>query len=152
MTTECTTGRPGFDPRQRQRFFSSSLCVQTNSQTHPASYLKRTGGPFSGPKREQGVRLTAPPHQCQGQEWVVAIYPSPPCLLLDGSVTPYIHIYIQTLIHRERNTWVIYSSMNRHDGGGSTHLHIHTHRRENLKFHFSQIYGPCSIWIALYNL
>jgi hypothetical protein len=28
--------------------FSSSLCVQTNPEVHPASYSKGTGGPFPG--------------------------------------------------------------------------------------------------------
>jgi hypothetical protein len=30
--------------------FSSSLCVQTGSGTHPASYPMGTGGPFPGGK------------------------------------------------------------------------------------------------------
>jgi hypothetical protein len=34
--------QPGFDPRQRQRIFSSSLCVQTSSEAHLASYPKGT--------------------------------------------------------------------------------------------------------------
>jgi hypothetical protein len=34
-----------FDPRQRQRVFSS-LCVQTNSEAHTAIYLMDTVNPF----------------------------------------------------------------------------------------------------------
>jgi hypothetical protein len=38
------TGRPGIDLRQRQRIFFSSLCVQTGSGAHPASYPMGTKG------------------------------------------------------------------------------------------------------------
>jgi hypothetical protein len=41
-----TTGQLRFDPQQRQKDFSSSLCVQTNSGAHPASCTTGTGGPF----------------------------------------------------------------------------------------------------------
>jgi hypothetical protein len=34
--------------------FSSSPCVQTGSETHPASYPMGTGGPFPGGKARQG--------------------------------------------------------------------------------------------------
>jgi hypothetical protein len=37
------TGQPRFDSWQRQ-----SLCVQTSSKAHPASYSLGTGGPFPG--------------------------------------------------------------------------------------------------------
>jgi hypothetical protein len=46
-------GRPGFDPRQGQRMFSS-LCVQTGSEAHPASYPMGTGGPIPGGKAWPG--------------------------------------------------------------------------------------------------
>jgi hypothetical protein len=48
-----TDGRPGdprFNPRQRRKDFSSSLCVQTGSGAHPASCTMDTGGPFPGAK------------------------------------------------------------------------------------------------------
>jgi hypothetical protein len=35
-----------FDPRQRRKDFSFSLCVQTSSEAHPASCPVGTGGPF----------------------------------------------------------------------------------------------------------
>jgi hypothetical protein len=34
--------------------FSPSLCVQTTSEAHPASYPLGTGGPFSGGKVQLG--------------------------------------------------------------------------------------------------
>jgi hypothetical protein len=34
--------------------FSSSLCVQTGSEAHPAAYTMATGDPFPGAKRGQG--------------------------------------------------------------------------------------------------
>jgi hypothetical protein len=34
--------------------FSSSVCVQTGSETHPASYPMGTGGPFPGGKVRPG--------------------------------------------------------------------------------------------------
>jgi hypothetical protein len=48
------TGRPVFVPRQRQRIFSSNLCVQTSSGAHPASYTIGTGGSFPGRKAPPG--------------------------------------------------------------------------------------------------
>jgi hypothetical protein len=33
-----------FDPRQGQRILSSSPCIQTGSEAHPASYPMGTGG------------------------------------------------------------------------------------------------------------
>jgi hypothetical protein len=45
-----TDRRPGFDPRQRRKDFSSSLCVQTGSGAHPASCTMDTGGYFLGVK------------------------------------------------------------------------------------------------------
>jgi hypothetical protein len=38
--------------------FSSSLCVQTSSEVHPASYPMGKGGLFLGVKCSQGVTLT----------------------------------------------------------------------------------------------
>jgi hypothetical protein len=42
--------------------FSSSLCVQTSSEIHPASCTMGTGSPFPGVKRGLGVMLTTHPH------------------------------------------------------------------------------------------
>jgi hypothetical protein len=43
-----------FDPRQRQKNFSYSLCVQTSSGAHPASRTMDTGGPFHEDKARPG--------------------------------------------------------------------------------------------------
>jgi hypothetical protein len=42
--------------------FSSSLCVQTGSEAHPASCTMGTGGPFPGANRGRGVTLTTHHH------------------------------------------------------------------------------------------
>jgi hypothetical protein len=41
--------------------FSFSLCVQTSSEAHPASYPVNTGGPFPGVKRGWGLMLITHP-------------------------------------------------------------------------------------------
>jgi hypothetical protein len=45
--------------------FSSSLCVQTISEAHPASYPVGAGGPFPGVKHSRSVTLTIHPHLMQ---------------------------------------------------------------------------------------
>jgi hypothetical protein len=42
--------------------FSSSLCVQTGSEAHPAICPMGTGGPFPAGKARPGVSLTTHPH------------------------------------------------------------------------------------------
>jgi hypothetical protein len=55
--------RPGLYPRQRQRkHFPSSLCAQTSSEAHPASYPVGTRSPFPGGKTWPCVTLTTLPH------------------------------------------------------------------------------------------
>jgi hypothetical protein len=55
-------GPSRFDPRQRRKDFSCSLCVQTGFEAHPASYCTiGTGGLFPGLKRGQDVTLTTHP-------------------------------------------------------------------------------------------
>jgi hypothetical protein len=39
-----------FDPVRGDGIFSSSLCVQTVSGAHPATFTMGTGGPFPGAK------------------------------------------------------------------------------------------------------
>jgi hypothetical protein len=56
------SGWAGFDPRQRQRIFFSSFCVQTSSEDHSDSYPMATGCPFPGVKSGLGVILTIHPH------------------------------------------------------------------------------------------
>jgi hypothetical protein len=45
----------------RGKGFSSSLCVETTSEAHPASYSMGTGGHFHGAKRDRDVTLTTHP-------------------------------------------------------------------------------------------
>jgi hypothetical protein len=61
--------------RAEAKDFSSTLCIQTGSGTHPASCTMDTGGPFPGGKRGQGVTLTTHPIYCRGREWVGATLP-----------------------------------------------------------------------------
>jgi hypothetical protein len=51
-----------FDSRQKQKDFSSSLCVQTFSGAHPASCTMDTGVLSPGVKRGRDVSLTSHPH------------------------------------------------------------------------------------------
>jgi hypothetical protein len=55
------TGRPGFDPLQRQINLPLA-CVQTSSEDHPASYPMGTEDSFPGVKRGRGMTLTTHPH------------------------------------------------------------------------------------------
>jgi hypothetical protein len=58
------TGSSEFDPRQKQKDFSSSLFVQTGSEIHLASYPMDTGewGTSPGVKRGRFMTLTTHPH------------------------------------------------------------------------------------------
>jgi hypothetical protein len=47
-------GRSRFDPLQRRKDFSSSLCVQAGSGAHPASCTVGAGGSFPGAKARPG--------------------------------------------------------------------------------------------------
>jgi hypothetical protein len=62
MATGCSTGRSRFDPWQRWKDFSSSLCVQIGSGAHPASCTMRTEGPFPGVKARPGRDADHSPH------------------------------------------------------------------------------------------
>jgi hypothetical protein len=54
LATGWTAGRSRFEPRQRRKDYSSSLCVQTGSGAHSASGAIGTVGPFLGTKARQG--------------------------------------------------------------------------------------------------
>jgi hypothetical protein len=54
LATGWTTGRSRFDPQQKRKDFSSSLCVQTGSGVNPASCTMGTGGPFPWAKARPG--------------------------------------------------------------------------------------------------
>jgi hypothetical protein len=58
MTTDWTTG---FRSSAEAKDFSSTVCVQTISEAHPASNTIGTGGPFPGLKRGRDVTLTTHP-------------------------------------------------------------------------------------------
>jgi hypothetical protein len=60
--------------------FSSSLCVQTGSEAHPASCTMGTGGPFPGGKARSGRDADHWPLSSAEvvREWVGAIPPLPP--------------------------------------------------------------------------
>jgi hypothetical protein len=74
-----TTGRSGFDPRQRQKDFSSNLCVQAGSGAHLASCPLGTGGPFPGaelrPGRDAGH---SPPSSAEVKELYLIFPQAPP--------------------------------------------------------------------------
>jgi hypothetical protein len=73
LTTDWTTGV--WSPAETKSF-SSSLCVQTSSEAHLASYPMVL---IHGVKRGMGVtQTTHDPIHCWGQEWVGGI---PPLLL-----------------------------------------------------------------------
>jgi hypothetical protein len=79
LTTEWTTGRLRFDPRQRRKDFSSSLCVQTGSEAHLASCTMGTGVLSLGVKRGLGVTLTTRSRLVL-RLWMSRSYTSsPPC-------------------------------------------------------------------------
>jgi hypothetical protein len=59
--------------------FSSSLCVQTGSEAHPASCTMGTGGPFLGVKRGRGVTLTTHPYLVPRSRMSRSYIFSPPC-------------------------------------------------------------------------
>jgi hypothetical protein len=57
VATGWTTGRSKFEPRQRGKDSSSSLCVQTGSGAHPVTWVipaMSTGVPFPGTKARPG--------------------------------------------------------------------------------------------------
>jgi hypothetical protein len=62
LATDWTTGRPRFDSQQRQKDFSSSLCVQTGSGSHPASSTMGTGCPLPGGIARLGRDADYSPH------------------------------------------------------------------------------------------
>jgi hypothetical protein len=62
LSTGWTTVRLRFDPRQRRKELSSSLCVQTGSGAHPAFCTMGTGGPFPGGKARPGRDADDSPH------------------------------------------------------------------------------------------
>jgi hypothetical protein len=82
LTTDWTTGvrSPG-----KAKNFSSSLCVQTSSATHPASYPMGTEGPFPGGKARPGRDADHSPHPVYMSRMSRSYTSSSPCCLNGGS-------------------------------------------------------------------
>jgi hypothetical protein len=60
--------------------FSSSLCVQTGSEVHPASCTMGTGGPFPGAKARPGRDADHSPHLVPRSSMSRSYTSSPPLL------------------------------------------------------------------------
>jgi hypothetical protein len=73
----CFTPGEKSNARQRQEDFSSSLCVQTSSGTHPPSCTMGIGGPFPGAKRGRGMTLTTHPHLVPRSRMIRSLPPFP---------------------------------------------------------------------------
>jgi hypothetical protein len=71
MNTDWTTG---IRSPAEEKDFLSSLCVQTSSGAHPASYPMGTVGPFPRGKAQSGPGTDITLIYCRGQGWVGAIY------------------------------------------------------------------------------
>jgi hypothetical protein len=94
------TGRPGFDPRQRQRIFFCSLCVQTSSESHPVSYPVGTGSPFPEGKAQPGSDPDHSPPSSAEVKNVQELYSSSPWRLHGDSGTPllfYFTVYLNKI-------------------------------------------------------
>jgi hypothetical protein len=89
LATRLQAGRPGFDSRQEQGYFSLRHCVQTSSGAHPASHPVGTGVLSSGVNR--------PRHE---------VDLSPPCIEVTNvwsynSTPPYVFMVSRLVKHRE---------------------------------------------------
>jgi hypothetical protein len=71
--------------------FSSSLCVQTSSEAHPASCLMGTGDPFPGSKAWPGSYADYSPHLVP-RSIMSRSYAIPPCRLHGCSGTALIYL------------------------------------------------------------
>jgi hypothetical protein len=63
--------------------FSSSLCVQTGSEAHPASCIMGTGGPIPGGKARPGRDADRLPHLVPRSSMSRSYASSPPCASID---------------------------------------------------------------------
>jgi hypothetical protein len=73
-----TTGQSRFDPRQRRKDFSCSLCDQTGFGVHPASCTMDTGGPFNGVKARPEHHADHSPHLASNLRMSRSYTSSPP--------------------------------------------------------------------------
>jgi hypothetical protein len=83
-TTDWTTGVRS--PTEAMDF-SSSLCVQTSSHSHPASYPMGTGGLFPGVKRGRDMMITTHTHLVPTSRMSRSYTSCPPCYVHDGGRT-----------------------------------------------------------------
>jgi hypothetical protein len=83
--------------------FSSSLCVQTSSETHPASYPVGTGGPFPGVKGGRVVTLTTPTHLVPRSRMIRSYTPTPHCRLHGGSGTAFDFTFTVVFLMESKN-------------------------------------------------
>jgi hypothetical protein len=89
LTTEWTTG---FRSPAEAKNFSSSFCVQTSSEAHPASYPMSTEGPCSeGKARPRRDADHSPPSSAEVKN--EELYPSPPWRLHGGRGTDLLYFY-----------------------------------------------------------
>jgi hypothetical protein len=103
LATGWTTGQSRFDPRQRQKDFSCTLCFQTGSEAHPASDAMGTGGPFPGAKRGRAWCWPPTSIYCRGQEWGV-ITPLPPSATMACNGTALLRHTKRLLVSRTEYT------------------------------------------------
>jgi hypothetical protein len=111
LNTDWTTGRSGFDPRQRQKK-SFSLCVQTGSEAHPASCPKGTGGGVFSPrvKRGWGVTLTTDTRLVSRSRMRRRYNPSPPCRLHGDSGTALLFTLHVAYLPTQRSKTYVYAA------------------------------------------
>jgi hypothetical protein len=77
IQTGLFAGQPGLNSWQIQWWDFSLCCVQTSSETHPASYPMGTGGSFPGGKEAGAWSWPLTSVQCRGQEYVELYVHSP---------------------------------------------------------------------------
>jgi len=101
------TQPPGIDPRQGPRIFSSSLCIQTSLEAHPATYLMGTGAPFPGGKARPRRDADHSPHlvpRSRASRWYNS---SPPCRLHGGNGTFFALLFFREKIHSFHSATVV---------------------------------------------
>jgi hypothetical protein len=102
LATGWTTERSRFDPRQKRKDFSCSLCVQDGSVAHPASCTMGTGGPFPGGKMRPGRDADHSPHLVS-RSWMSRSYTSSPpsaCMAYSGTALLVIEAFSDFVVLR----------------------------------------------------
>jgi hypothetical protein len=95
LATGWTTVWSGFDPRQRRKDFSSSLCIQTGSEVHLSSCTMGTRGPFAEGKGDRGVILTTHAHLVPRTRMYRSYTSSPPSTsaVCSGTALPLYYVH-----------------------------------------------------------